>query len=95
MTGSWYDSAVEHIRKATLSLPADMPLAERAKVVDAAYPFGAREHFPYKMWLKARYGYLRHFGYMKPGDPQMRLPLSPLERAQAKSMPLHKHETGC
>lgn len=71
---SWFDSAVEHIREATKDLPIDTPLQERMKIVDAAYPFGERSMFPYKMWLKARRQYLGKFGYRND------LPLlSPLE----------------
>lgn len=79
---SWYDSAVETIRTATAGLPNDMPLDERKKIVDAAYPFGDRSMWPYKMWLKARRQYLARFGY------RVELPLfeqSPLDRAKAKA----------
>lgn len=79
---SWYDTAVETIRAATEGLPNDMPLDERMKIVDAAYPFGERKMWPYKMWLKARRAYLARFGY------RVELPLfaqSPLERARARA----------
>jgi hypothetical protein len=33
---------------------ATLPPAERLKVIDAAYPFGERDCWPYKAWLKAR-----------------------------------------
>lgn len=83
---SWYDRAVSAIHEATRLLPDGIPLGKRVKIVDAAYPFGSRDHFPYKMWLKARYAYLQGFGYQKRGgEAQMRLPLSPLERARERS----------
>lgn len=84
--GTWYEAAVAAIHKATDTLPADMPLEERVKIVDAAYPFGPREYFPYKKWLQARRHYLVRFGY-KPRGSQSTLPLlSPLERAKAAAI---------
>jgi hypothetical protein len=39
--------------------------------VDAAYPFGERAHYPYKVWCKVRRNYLMRYGYVpqnaKPG----------------------------
>lgn len=32
-------------------------------IIDAAYPFNQRSHWPYKAWLKARKTYLRDYGY--------------------------------
>lgn len=81
---SWYDSAVETIREATKDLPNDMPLDERKKIVDAAYPFGDRSMWPYKMWLKARRQYLARFGY-RVDLPLFEQQMSPLDRAKAKS----------
>lgn len=81
---SWYDSAVATIREVTKDLPNDMPLDERTKIVDAAYPFGQREMWPYKMWLKARRQYLARFGY-RVELPLFEQPMSPLDRAKAKS----------
>ena len=60
---SWYDVAVDTIILATRDLPLDTPLAERKKVVDAAYPFGQRSMWPYRAWLRARRKYLARFGY--------------------------------
>lgn len=51
---------------ADLKLPEDMPLVARMKAVNAAYPFGERERWPYKAWLKARREYLGRFGYRPP-----------------------------
>lgn len=31
-----------------------MPLKDQLKLIDAAYPFGARVHWPYKQWLVER-----------------------------------------
>ncbi|GAA4002855.1 hypothetical protein GCM10022631_12010 [Deinococcus rubellus] len=33
--------------------------------IDAAYPFGAREHHPYKMWLAVRREAVRRLGLEK------------------------------
>ena len=84
MTGTWYDSARAAIALATKDLPADTTLDERMKVVDAAFPFGSREMWPYKAWLKARRQYLAPFGYVSKSAPPLPL-LSPLERAKAKA----------
>lgn len=81
---SWHDRAVETIRQATEGLPLDMPLEQRMKIVDAAYPFGERKFTPHKMWLKARRAYLARFGY-RVELPLFDLPMSPLERARARA----------
>lgn len=31
-----------------------VPARDRLKLIDAAYPFGERDYWPYKAWLKAR-----------------------------------------
>lgn len=82
---SWFDSAVETIHEATEGLPTDMPLDERMKIVDAAYPFGERAMWPYKMWLKARRQYLARYGYRVSTPLFDGLPPSPLERAKARA----------
>jgi len=52
---SWYRAACQAISRA-LDEGRERGLAGAAllKHVDEAYPFGPRQHFPYKMWLKAR-----------------------------------------
>lgn len=80
---SWYESARERIRALDATLPADMPFDERQKAVSAAYPWGERRMHPYKMWLKAQREYLTR--YCPPEVDSKRFPLSPLERAIAKS----------
>lgn len=80
---SWYDSAVRCIREADAKLPADLPIEERRKAISAAYPFGVREHWPYKMWLKAQKEYLGRF--VKSIDQVPPRHLSPLERMMKKA----------
>lgn len=80
----WMETAVSTIAAVTKDLPDDLPLAERMKVVDAAYPFGSREMWPYKAWLKARRQYLVRFGYVSKTAAPLPL-LSPLERAKARA----------
>lgn len=58
---TWEDSARAAIQRVHAALPADISHAERKKAVDAAYPFGARKHWPYEAWLKARRGYLGRY----------------------------------
>jgi hypothetical protein len=60
---SWDDSANAAIARVHAQLAAEVPLEERTRAIDAAYPFGPRTHFPYKAWLKARRSYLVKFGY--------------------------------
>jgi len=83
MTGSWYDSAVDHIRKLDATLPADLPVEERKKAVSAAYPYGERRYWPYKMWLKAQREYMGRF--VKSIDQVPVKHLSPLERMMKKA----------
>lgn len=83
MTRSWYEQAVDTIREATKDLSNDMPLDERKRIVDAAYPFGSREMWPYKMWLKARRQYLARYGY-RVDTPLLDI-LSPLDKAKQRA----------
>jgi hypothetical protein len=80
---SWYESAVDHIRKLDATLPADMLIADRRKAVSAAYPFGQRRYWPYKMWLKAQKEYLARF--VKSDDAVPVKHLSPLERMMKRA----------
>ena len=56
MSASWYTRAARTIRAVQKQCAAEdiTDPAEIQRRVDAAYPFGAREHHPYKQWLKAR-----------------------------------------
>lgn len=84
----WSRIARDTIGAVHASLPSDADLPTRTKAVDEAYPFGEREMWPYKAWLKARRSYLMLYGYSPKGmvaaEP---LPLlSPLERAKARAL---------
>lgn len=57
----WADIARTVIAEVAATLPDDLPLKERKAAIDAAYPFGSRECWPYKAWLKARRAYLARF----------------------------------
>jgi hypothetical protein len=63
---SWSTRAWAAIDAATRDLPADTPLDERVRIVDAAYPFGERRHHPYRIWLECRRVYLSRFGWRSP-----------------------------
>lgn len=54
-TSRWYEWAaatITRVRKEAQAQGLD-PEATR-RLVDAAYPFGPREHWPYRQWLRAR-----------------------------------------
>lgn len=55
MPSPWYQRSALIIQDA-LSEAKKKGLNDKEtwKLVDSRYPFGAREHWPYKMWLKAR-----------------------------------------
>lgn len=58
----WSVIARQTIERVALTIPDDATMKERKAAIDAAYPFGARSHWPYKAWLKARRTYLSKFG---------------------------------
>lgn len=80
---SWYDSAKAYIRRVHETLPPDIGFEDRVKAVRDAYPWGARKHHPYKMWLKAQREYLA--AYAPLDHDSKRFPLSPLERLMRKA----------
>lgn len=41
--------------------------ADTAKAIDAAYPFGEREHHPYKVWLRERKLFFAQHGLPRNG----------------------------
>lgn len=59
---SWGDHARATIQRVALTIPDSATLKERKAAIDAAYPFGTREHWPYKAWCKARRAYLERYG---------------------------------
>ena len=83
MSGSWYDSARGHIREVDAKLPLGIAFEDRKKAIQAAYPWGERAPWPYKMWLKAQREYLLKF--VTPDNDSRQFPLSPLERAMQRS----------
>lgn len=62
----WSASARATIDLVALTIPADAPFKERKALIDAAYPFAERSHWPYKAWLKARKSYLAKYDPAKP-----------------------------
>lgn len=67
--GTCAKRAQEAIRQAAANIPAEATLKERMEIIDAAYPFGTRDHFPYKAWLKERRAYLVPYGYRQAKSP--------------------------
>lgn len=80
--GRWYAEAARVIDAAVERGRAEGLEGERLlSAVDAAYPFGPREHYPYRAWLKARAHLCRVFGLAPPRrSPQGRIAI--LARAE-------------
>lgn len=65
MTMTWRQEAAAIIAQATRDLPADTPLNERKRIVDAAKPSSwSCVSWPQKAWQAARRDYLVPFGYV-------------------------------
>lgn len=60
----WAKLARDAIAKVHRSLPRTVSLHERMTAIDAAYPFGVRAHYPYKIWCRERRSYLIPYGYV-------------------------------
>ncbi len=60
------------------TLPAETPIKDRRRAVRRAYPWGARQYWAYRAWLKAQKEYLKPFE--APGS-RWGIPLTPLEIA--------------
>jgi len=65
----WSDIARATIERIALTIPDDTPFKERKRLVDDAYPFGPRQYWPYKAWLKARKAYLKPYDPKSPPTP--------------------------
>ena len=50
----WVERSVEIIRATLAGLPAGASPKEKKRALREAYPFGERENWPYKAWLKAQ-----------------------------------------
>lgn len=61
----WSNVARATIASVAAKIPEDTPLKERKALIDAAYPFGVRQYWPYRAWCKARRAYLERYG-LKP-----------------------------
>jgi len=64
-TGTWRRQAYAVIA-AVLAKP-DFSERETLERIDAAYPFGRREHYPYKAWIKERRHAMVALGLRKAG----------------------------
>lgn len=73
---SWSERARQVIADVHATLPANISFADRRKAIRAAYPFGPREHWPYKAWCKAQRAYLAKYDPKAPGP----LPLRPTKQ---------------
>ena len=84
---SWSNVARATIQRVAATIPDDAPLKERKRLIDAAYPFGPREYWPYKAWCKARRKYLERYGLKPLHAPQPTL-LDLLPRDPATGRPV-------
>lgn len=64
----WARVARETISRVGSTIPEEATFKQRKAVIDAAYPFGPREYWPYKAWLKARKDYLKRYDPSRPPD---------------------------
>jgi len=54
MRSHWYETSERRINAALDALPPGADEKAIVKAVREAYPFGPRQHHPYKQWLKAQ-----------------------------------------
>lgn len=83
----WSEIARATVSAAALTVPKDATFAERKAIIDAAYPFGPRSHWPYKAWLKARRAYLAPFDPKTPA-PLFERPFADLPRDPVTGRPV-------
>lgn len=58
---TWFKRAQAVLQRLDNKLPDTLTKADRIKAVREAYPFGERDGYPYKAWLKAQRQYLGVF----------------------------------
>lgn len=85
MSLSWYLASKNAIKIAHESIPDAATFAERKKAIQAAYPYGERRYWPYKMWLKAQREYLARYDDKPAGPLHAAMIESPLDRAKRLS----------
>ena len=84
----WKDRARATIERVALSIPDGATLKERTAAIDAAYPFGEREYWPYRAWCKERRAYLGRYGYQKKGQSREETLFSSLPRDPVTGRPV-------
>ena len=96
MRFSWYRASQNAIKIAHESIPDGATFAERKKAIHAAYPFGERQHWPYKAWLKAQREYLARYDD-KPAGPlhaaMLESPLDKQKRISIQIAEMHRDRT--
>lgn len=66
---SWADWAHAVMLETLLECEArGMNPEQKARAIDAAYPFGPRSHYPYKAWLRVRKAFFARHGLPRNGD---------------------------
>lgn len=65
----WSQIARATIERVALTIPDDATVKERRAIIEAAYPFGPRQYWPYKAWCKARKSYMARYEKPKPAGP--------------------------
>jgi hypothetical protein len=71
MTSPWRLAARSAIQRAIAQLPENCDRVQIKKAIDAAYPFGAREYHPYKIWLSERAKAFEELGLREPRPKPM------------------------
>jgi hypothetical protein len=83
----WSRIARQEVARVALTIPDDTPLKARKALIDAAYPWGPRDYWPWKAWCKARRAYLERHG-LKPLHPPPRTLLDDLPRDPVTGRPV-------
>ena len=86
----WRRRAERVIAETLAGLPRSASLREQRRALRAAYPFGPRQHHPYKVWCKAVRAALGLTAESKGGGPDLppHAPCFALERAAGLSVSL-------
>ena len=81
----WRSQSVAAIAEALASVPADADDKAKLKAISAAYPFGERRMYPYKIWLDC---VAQHFGKVKKAsERKAAIKIAAYEQATGKKFP--------
>ncbi len=83
----WSRIARQEVARVGATIPEGTPLKERKTLIDAGYPFGPRDYWPWKAWCKARRAYLEKHG-LAPLHPKPMTLLDKLPRDPVTGRPV-------